>query len=109
MNHKLFIACILLFCTTILFPDTPDYADSNGTVLSETQSGNAKIIVRKYVQRIEIGDLSDSVNRTVWSSPGFSGAQQIHTLELGDYIDIDRIFVRTDLSEEKTQTWMSIT
>ncbi len=109
MNHKLFIACILLFFAFILFADTPDYADGNGTIFSESQSGNEKIIVRKYVQRVEIGDLADSVNRTVWNSPGFSGAQQVHTLELGDFIDIDRIFVRTDLSEDKTLAWLSIT
>ena len=81
MKKCFFIAIILFLISSFTFA-IPNYNNGNGTIISESNINNVKIIIRKCTVEVTIGDLLREQNRIIFD--GYLRGKEIAILKDND-------------------------
>jgi len=108
---KKFVPMSMLFLFIALhgYAQSNNYQQANGTILESKTDGNINIIVRKYDQRIQIGDIAMDKNLHVYSQPDRENSRELFKLNLGDYINISELLKKENTKDHITDIWLKIT
>ncbi len=69
----------------------PDYENGNGTVIGTIFDENTELVLRKHVQRVQIGNMARDYSLIIYDKPSLKNGNAIGNLKLDDYIDISQI------------------
>lgn len=100
MKKCFFIAIILFLISSFTFA-IPNYNNGNGTIISESNINNVKIIIRKCTVEVTIGDLLREQNRIIFD--GYLRGKEIAILKDNDKVSVLEICSIEYLDKPKDQ------
>jgi hypothetical protein len=99
---KIFLLFILTNTLSFCFSQYNNYANGNGSVIETKNIGNVKLVFRKHIQRLRIGDLAKDINLNIYDQPIPRKGKVINKLKQNDYINITQVAETTFASEHYT-------
>lgn len=83
----------------------PDYANGNGTILSESENDGQKLQIRKHQQKIKIGNCAMDSQRIIYSD--IKQSETLCTVQDNDVIEISEIWTLTG-EDCPRQIWLKV-
>lgn len=90
MKKHAIILFLFLILSSNVFGEQGNYSSGNGTIINQTIDDNISWVIRKHNQRVQIGDLAEKENLSIYDSYSSAGIL-IGELKMGDYINIYKI------------------
>jgi hypothetical protein len=106
MKRKLFLLIFLAKVALLVFPQSNNYAGGNGTIIETKTDGNITWILRKHVQRIQIGNIARDYSLSIYDIPSLENGKIIGELKTDDYIDVSQIV--EVISADDSYFWANI-
>jgi hypothetical protein len=75
----------------LCFSQSPDYANGNGTIIETRTEGSVEWVLRKHIQRLQIGDLANETHFSIYDKLALENRKVIYPLKLKDYINITQV------------------
>lgn len=91
---------------TSQIPHKPNYADGNGTIISESEDELYRTIVRKHIQTIKIGDLAQGEERIIYSD--MDKSEKLYELKYNDELEISQIWSVTEKESGLYHVWFKV-
>jgi hypothetical protein len=91
MKRKLFLLIFLTKVVLLVFSQSNNYAGGNGTIIETKIDGDITWILRKHLQRIQIGNMARDYSLIIYDKPSLEGGEIIGELKVDDYINISQI------------------
>jgi hypothetical protein len=91
MKRKLFFLIFLTNVVLLVFSQSNNYAGGNGTIIETKTDGNITWILRKHLQRIQIGNMANDYSLIIYDTPSLEKGKTVGKLKVDDYIDISQI------------------
>lgn len=99
--------CFAGYLTEITqIPHTPNYADGNGTIISESEDDVYKTIGRKHIQTVIIGDNARGEERIIYSD--MEKSEEIYELKDDDELEISEIWTITRKDDGLFYCWFKV-
>jgi hypothetical protein len=91
MKRKWFLLILLTKVALLVFSQSNNYAGGNGTIIEIKTDGNITWILRKHLQRIQIGNMASDYSLIIYDKPSLENRKVIGELKIDDYIDVSQI------------------
>ena len=112
MKKLIFTSILLILVACVYAGGSKDslsnanYAGGNGTVISESETNEQKITVRKHLQKITLGDMADDERRTIYSD--ISKSEILCRLQKNDEISVSELWTVNTKKDNLHYVWLKV-
>ena len=83
-----------------------DYGNGNGMIISESDNDKQKLIIRKHIQEVKIGDLARGEERIIYSDTNKS--KMLYNLQDDDELEISEILFVNSKEDNINTIWLKV-